>query len=201
MVAALVATLSAAGCVSVPSAGAVQSVPVTQGPDAQGEPYQQVVIGPPGAGWSPTAIVQGFLAASASFGNNWQVAREYMTPQASKAWKPSWAGGVYGNGPNVSAPVYPVPPIVKAAATARPSATAKPVATPVKGKKQAPAPSQATVTITGSALANLSGAGSYAVPSASAPQGSHGAKPTIELVNLAGQWRIASVPQELLLTS
>jgi len=195
---ALIVTLSVAGCVSIPSAGPVQAYPVTQGPDAQGEPYQQVVIGAPGTGWSPQEVVAGFLAASASFGDNWQVAREYMTPQESEAWNPSWSATVYSDGPNVKAPVYTV------------IAAAKPKATPKKGQKAVKPPppqKQAAVTITGSVLANLSGSnlagyGSYAVPSTSAPQGSLGAQPTIALVkNAAQQWRISSAPQELLLTS
>jgi hypothetical protein len=197
---ALVAALSLAGCVSMPSAGPVQSVPITQGPDAQGEPYQQVVIAPPGAGWKPTEIVQGFLAASASFGDNWQVAREYMTSQASKAWNPSWSAIVYSNGPNVKAPAY------KAIAPVKPAATAKKGKIQPGHKARPGANLQASVMITGSVLANLSGSslvgyGSYAVPSTSAPQGSPGAEPTIELVQVAGEWRISSAPSELLLTS
>ena len=195
--AALIAALAAAGCVSIPNAGPVVSVPVTQGPNAQGEPYQQVVIGPPGAGWLPAQIVQGFLAASASFGDNWQVAREYMTPEASREWNPSWSAIVYNKGPNVTGPVYAV------AATPKPAATAKPVPTAAKTKSRAPEPNLATVAITGSILANLSGAGSYAVPSASGPRGLPGVLQIIKLVKVAGlgQWRISSAPSELLLTS
>jgi hypothetical protein len=197
---ALVAALAAAGCVSIPSAGPVQSFPVTQGSDAQGVPYQQVLIGPPRAGWSPTQIVQGFLAASASFGNNWRVAREYMTPQASKAWRPSWSATVYSNGPTVSSPHYKLAPIAKPKAAVQPAATGKPAATAKKSAK--PQANQALVTITGSVLANLSGYGSYAVPSSSAPNRSPGTAPPIKLVTVPGQgWRIASVPPKLLLTS
>ena len=196
---ALVAALSAAGCVSMPSAGPVRSYPVTQGPEAQGQPYQQVVFGPPGAGWKPTQIVQGFLAASASFGNNWQVAREYMTPRESRAWNPSWSAIVYSNGPNVEAPVY-------TGTTAKPTPTAKNQQGQQSAKKQASEKTQARVTITGSVLANLSGSnlsgyGSYAVPSSSAPQGSPGAEEVIDLVKFNDQWRISSAPPELLLTS
>jgi hypothetical protein len=195
---ALVAALSAAGCVSMPSAGPVRSYPVTQGPDAQGQPYQQVVFEPPGTHWKPTQIVQGFLAASASFSSNWEVAREYMTPQESKAWKPSWSAVVYSNGPTVKAPVY-------TETTAKPAPGAKKQQGKQSAKQQVS--EQATVTITGSVLANLSGSnlsgyGSYAVPSSSGPQGSPGAEQTIDLVeNAAGEWRISSAPPELLLTS
>ncbi|HEY0932221.1 MAG TPA: GerMN domain-containing protein, partial [Trebonia sp.] len=196
LAAALVTAFGIAGCVSLPSAGPVQSFPVTQGPDAQGEPYQQVVFGPPGANWSPTQIVQGFLAASASFGDDWPVAREYMTPQASKAWRPSWSATVYSNGPNVQSPVYTVAP------SAKPAVTPPPAAAAAKRKRGAkPVASQASVQITGSVLASLASYGSYAVPSSSAPKGSPSAEPTIKLVNLGGKWRISSAPPELLLTS
>ena len=192
---ALVAALSAAGCVSLPSAGPVQSFPVTQGPDAPGQPYQQVVFGSPGENWSPTQIVQGFLAASASFGDNWQVAREYMTPQASRAWRPSWSATVYSDGPHVQRPVYKVAPSPKPTAATPTAATAK------KEPRPRPAATQASVLITGSVLASLASYGSYAVPSSSAAKGARAAEPTIRLVSLGGQWRISSPPLELLLTS
>lgn len=174
-ISALAVALAVAGCVSMPTAGPVLTYPVTQGPDAQSEPYQQVILAPPAVGWLPQQIVQGFLTASASFGDNWQVARQYLTPQASRAWKPSasWSAVVYSKGPDVAVPVYTVP-----------------------------SQDQATVTVTGSVLAQLSGYGSYAVPSSSAPQGSPGARPTtIALVKVGGQWRISSPPSELLLTN
>ena len=91
LAALLVAALSATGCVSMPTGGPVQSYPVTQGPDAQDQPYVQIVPQPPGAGWSPTQIVQGFLTASASFGNYSQVALQYLTPPLQKTWNPYWS--------------------------------------------------------------------------------------------------------------
>jgi hypothetical protein len=199
---ALAVVLGAAGCVSLPSAGPVLSYPVTQGPDAQSEPYQQVLIGPPEANWSPTQIVQGFLAASASFGDNWQVAREYMTPQASRAWKPSWSATVYSDGPNVRPPVYAAVPAPRPKTTVSPAAAVKTSAATVSHPSRRTPPDEASVSITGSVLANLSGYGSYAVPSSSAPKGSPAPEPAITLVRQAsGQWRISSAPPKLLLTS
>ena len=140
--AALLATLTVAGCVSMPSAGPVQSYPVTQGPTAQAQPYVQINYGPPQPGWSPKEIVEGFLAASASFSDNGQVAREYLTQQASADWNQfNVPVVVYKNGPNVDTPS------VKATS-----------------RRQT-----ATVTIQGHIQANLSGNGSYAVASASEP--------------------------------
>ena len=91
VLAALVIAASAAGCVSMPTGGPVQSYTVTQGPGAQSQHYQQMYAQPPGNGWSPEGIVNGFLTASASFANRQQVAREYLTPEASRKWNPSWS--------------------------------------------------------------------------------------------------------------
>jgi hypothetical protein len=62
---------------------------------------------PPGNGWSPEGIVNGFLTASASFANRQQVAREYLTPKASREWNPSWSATVYSNGPTVTQTAFP----------------------------------------------------------------------------------------------
>jgi WD40 repeat protein len=185
--AALAAALSVAGCVSIPSAGPVQTYPVTQGTDAQAQPYAQEYSGPPQPGWPPQAIVEGFLTASASVGNE-QVAREYLTTQAN--WNPTlWSAIVYKTEPTVSlpsfAPAAAPKPTAKASGTATATATAK-----------AASPQMATVTINGKIQATLYGNGSYAVASSEPPN-----LPTFELVKVGGQWRISVVPQELLLTA
>jgi hypothetical protein len=174
LAALLVAALSATGCVSMPSGGPVQSYPVTQGPDAQNQPYVQIQPQPPGADWTPQEIVQGFLTASANFGNYPQVAMQYLTPDEQKAWDPFWSAIVYKTGPNVAAPTT----------------------YPPKAKN----PTTATVEVTGAIQANLLGNGSYSVPSASAPGGSPDT-PLFQLAKVGGQWRIADAPPELLLTS
>jgi hypothetical protein len=173
LAALLAAALSVTGCVSMPSGGPVLSYPVTQGPDAQNQPYVQIQPQPPSPGWTPSQIVQGFLTASANFGNYPQVAMQYLTPDEQKTWDPSWSAIVYKSGPNVSPAAYP------------------------PGAKH---PANANVTITGSVQANLLGFGKYSVPSASAPGGSAD-KPVFGLVKVGGQWRISDAPLELLLTS
>jgi hypothetical protein len=174
----IVAALSTAGCVSVPTGGPVQSYPVTQGPNAQSNPYVQIQPQPPGAGWSPRQIVQGFLTASASFGRSGQVALQYLTPQEQKVWNdPTWSAVVYKNGPDVADPVYP--PEVK------------------NPKNQ----KTATVAVTGTIQATLKGNGNYKLPSAATTGSSSDAPPPFQLVKLAGQWRISSAPLEVLLTS
>lgn len=172
--AALVAALCAAGCVSMPTAGPVQSFPVTQGADAQSQQYVQIVPQPPGKNWTPTDIVKGFLTASASFGSHSDVAREYLTPQEREIWNPFWSAIVYKNGPTVAAAAVPAP-----------------------GAKNT-----VTVQVTGQEQAYLEGHGSYSVPSASAQNQPSQGEQTITLVKMpGGQWRISSAPQELLLTS
>lgn len=173
LAALLVAALFATGCVSVPTGGPVISYPVTQGTAAQNQPYVQIQPQPPGAGWKPADIIRGFLTASASYGNYPQVVREYLTPEESKTWNPSWSAVVYKTGPNPMAPIYP------------------------SGEKN---PKTATVAITGAIQASLLGNGNYSVPSASAP-GSSPDEPSFQLEDVGGQWRISSAPQELLLTS
>jgi hypothetical protein len=188
---AVFAVFAAAGCVSMPSGGPVQPYPITQQQDAQNQPYLQFQPSPPGDGWNPKEIVEGFLTASASLGDNGEVAREYLTAQASKAWKRSWSATVYKNGPNVSNPSYQSGPVpsTSASATGGQSAT------------QPAAADKATVTITGTVQANLSGTGGYAVPSAQNVGSTTTANPTFTLVKESGQWRIAQLPGSLLLTS
>jgi Lipoprotein LpqB beta-propeller domain/Sporulation and spore germination len=170
----LAAALSAAGCVSMPSGGPVVSYSVTQGAESQDQPFVQIVPKPPGAGWTPSQIVQGFLTASASFGNNSAVAYEYLTPQERKSWKPQWSAIVYKVGPNVAGRDAPV----------------------------AGAKNTVTVQISGKEQASLQGNGSYSVPTASGAGASSDADRAFTLVKQAdGQWRISDAPSDLLLTS
>jgi Lipoprotein LpqB beta-propeller domain/Sporulation and spore germination len=172
LAALVVAALAATGCVSMPSGGPVLSYPVTQGTDAQNQPFVQIQPQPPGNGWSPSQIVQGFLTASANFGSYPNVARQYLTPGV--IWDPIWSAIVYKRGPNVTAPTYP--PAAKN-------------------------PTTATVEVTGTVQANLQGNGNYSVPSASTPGSPPNPTPRFKLVKVNGQWRIASAPPQLLLTS
>lgn len=156
----------------MPGGGPVRSYTVTQGPGAQSQPFGQIYLRPPGNNWTPEQIVRGFLTASASFANGHQVAREYLTAKESRAWNPSWSATVFSKDPVVKAVPYPTGPR-----------------------------NQATVTVTGTVQANLSGYGSYAVPSAKAPEGEGPVPFTFNLVKDNGQWRISYAPPELLLTS
>jgi hypothetical protein len=173
--AAVVVALGLAGCVSMPTGGPVRSDPVTQGPAAQNQPFVQVVPQPPGAGWSPIEIVQGFLTASASFGNYSNVAYQYLTPQLQQNWNPAWSATVYTSGPTPTGLTY------------QSSGT----------KTQ----DTATVQIAGDRQASLQGYGNYSVASSSSPGGALGPKPFFTLTKQNGQWRIKTAPSSLLLTS
>jgi hypothetical protein len=176
LAALLVAALCATGCVSMPTGGPVQSYPITQGTDAQNQPYVQVVPQPPGAGWSPEQIVTGFLTASASYGNDPKVVKQYLTPDLAKTWDPFWSAVVYSTGPNATGQAYQPP-------------TAK-------------NPTTATVQITGRRQAALEGHGTYSVASSSSSsQQSLPPQPTFTLTKVDGQWRIKAAPSALLLTT
>jgi hypothetical protein len=171
---ALLAAAGAAGCVSMPTGGPVLSYPVTQGPDAQNQPYVQIVPQPPRRGWSPTQVVQGFLSASASFGDYQGIAQAYLTPTYRPLWTKNWSAIVYKSGPAVKGPAK------------LPAASSK---APV------------TVQVTGQQQATLQGNGSYSVPSAADPGDPSAGPPSFQLVRVGGQWRISRAPQQLLLTS
>ena len=75
---------AAGGCASVPTSGPVREGDVVQA--GIEEPFVRVIPQAPVAGLGPVAVVQGFLAASASFEDDHGVAREFLTPQASDTW-------------------------------------------------------------------------------------------------------------------
>jgi hypothetical protein len=178
----LAAALAVAGCVSVPSAGPVLPYPIAQQTSGQNAQNLQEIAAGPRTNWTPNDIVSGFLTAAAAIGDQ-QEARAYLAPSESK-WNPSWTAVVYKAGPYVQNPVYqPLP--------TRSPAAGKSAA---KGGKQTP--QRATVVVDGNASASLSGYGSYAVASSSAPVPPQ----TFQLVKIAGQWRISSAPPALLLT-
>ena len=90
--AAVAVTVVAGGCAAVPTSGAVQQLggAVQAGAGNSGAQPQLLPV-PPGPGWSPEQIVQGFLVASASFAHHHAVAREYLDPNAQRSWQPGWA--------------------------------------------------------------------------------------------------------------
>ncbi len=86
---AAVIILLAAACAQVPSQGLVQSAPAPQG--GSGTTCCALVMSGPQEDWAPIEIVSGFLLASASRANRNAIAREYLTPAASRSWHPGSA--------------------------------------------------------------------------------------------------------------
>jgi hypothetical protein len=92
-------SLAAAGCVSIPSGGPVQSYPVNQSANAQNQNVLEIVPPSPPPSGEPEEFVSGFLAANASFAGQQHVARQYLTPAASRAWNPGWSAIVFKGSP------------------------------------------------------------------------------------------------------
>jgi Lipoprotein LpqB beta-propeller domain/Sporulation and spore germination len=89
MVSAAVACL--AGCVSMPSSGPVGSISATPQSTAAGGDFIEPFPSPPQPNESPTEIVNGFLAASASYPVNSAIAKAYLVGAASRKWNPGWS--------------------------------------------------------------------------------------------------------------
>ena len=88
-----VAVLSVAvtACANLPTSGTIRSL---QGSGNQAQSGVQVIPVAPGRTWGPIDIVNGFLAASASFDDDYAVARKYLTPALSRWWQPGVAATV-----------------------------------------------------------------------------------------------------------
>ena len=129
------AVLVLAGCATLPTTSAVQQE--TVGSQKQGQNSPELIPAPPRPGLGPSATVLGFLFASASFADNYHIAREYLT--SGLAWHPTGGAMVVSNA-KVTLSVTP-PPGNSAGTTA-------------------------TVLLTAQRLARLTGSGQY-VPSPS----------------------------------
>ena len=90
LTAALVTVFLAAGCAAVPTSGLLQTtkLPSGNGGVQQGSDCCGLIMRPPAPGWGPQQIVLNFILASADFGDHHAVARQYLTPAASRAWLP-----------------------------------------------------------------------------------------------------------------
>ena len=80
----------------MPDSGAVQAGKVALTAGGQNPDYLQLIPVPPKPGWSAVQVVQGFLAACASFANKHAVAREYLDSAQRRSWNPGWAVTVVG---------------------------------------------------------------------------------------------------------
>lgn len=80
-------------CASLPTSGTIP-VKALQGTGVQGQAGLQVDPAPPAPSMRPRDIVQGFLAASASFADDHAVARMYLTSHFAKTWRPGWSATI-----------------------------------------------------------------------------------------------------------
>src|SRR5947207_1890371 len=84
---AILVTLLATGCATIPSSGPVGSAPIPAPPAGGGVSGGGLIVEGPQPGWNPEQVVSGFLLASASFTHHHATAREYLTANASKSWQ------------------------------------------------------------------------------------------------------------------
>jgi Lipoprotein LpqB beta-propeller domain/Sporulation and spore germination len=164
LAAGLAGAMALAGCASVPGGGPVVPVSAGQSGVSQPQDYSQPIPVGPGTGWNPTEIVNGFLAASASFADNHAVARQYLDAAAQRSWHPGWAVTVV-NTPTVTN----VPPTYRQFA-------------------QQPGAGEKSVEVTGQPVATLNAAGQYLVSSGTTESFN------FDLIQVNGQWRIDRLP-------
>ncbi|MGW1891759.1 LpqB family beta-propeller domain-containing protein [Streptomyces sp. NPDC002004] len=88
-----------AGCASMPDSGDLRGVEASQRPDSQ----VRVFAMPPRDNASPFEIMQGFLEALTSDDPQFDMARKYLTKDASKNWHPDRSTTILADGPNTSA--------------------------------------------------------------------------------------------------
>lgn len=85
LVAACSLLLATAGCSPVPQESAVE-----RGPALAEAPRQEVSVEvePPAPDATPVQVVEGFLRAGMDAADDYGIARQYLTPQASASWRP-----------------------------------------------------------------------------------------------------------------
>jgi hypothetical protein len=150
----------------MPNGGPVLPYATSSSGNGPAQPNLQFVPQSPPPGASPEDIVRGFLTASASFVGQQRVARQYLTPDASRRWRPGWSATVFRGGPRV---MHPTPgpggtasgagESLSGPASLSPTASASPAAS-----KPGRAGSHATVIVGGTVQAKLN-SGAYAVAS------------------------------------
>ncbi|WP_371413831.1 LpqB family beta-propeller domain-containing protein [Streptomyces lunaelactis] len=89
-----------AGCASMPDSGDIHAVKASQRADSQVRVYAV----PPRQGATPGEIVAGFLEAMTSDDTNFATARKYLTPDASRKWRPDASTTVLTAAPDSGLP-------------------------------------------------------------------------------------------------
>jgi hypothetical protein len=161
------AAVSVAGCVGIPQAGQVGTFSNKQADTVQ-NPESEIGLFPTGPqlNASPTAIVQEFLTASASYPTDAPIVQEYLTGSA-KDWNPGWSVTVLNNDYSVNS-----------------------VGLLRAGRHGS---ERALVEVSGPVQETLNGTGQYVL--ASAQGGGNAAQYQFSLVKVDGQWRIANPPR------
>ncbi len=155
------AALLASGCANIPTVGRPTQV---RGVSQPGQPSVQPVPPVPQANMNELDIVQGFIAASASFAHHHAAARAFLDPRLRRTWQPGWAAAiVVGLTPKVSGKL----------------------AGPVNLNGESAL--LATVTVTAHQVATISDAGRYLNSPASTMY-------KFRLARAGNQWRIISLP-------
>jgi hypothetical protein len=98
---AILATLLATGCATIPSSSPVGSAPIPAPPAGGGVSGGGLIVEGPQRGWNPEQVVSGFLLASASFPHDHATAREYLTPSANRSWRPGAQVTILASTPSV----------------------------------------------------------------------------------------------------
>ncbi|MFJ8540396.1 LpqB family beta-propeller domain-containing protein [Streptomyces sp. NPDC093591] len=88
-----------AGCASMPDSGDLRGVESTPRQDAQ----VRVFANPPHEDASSSEILSGFLEALTSDDPNYEIARKYLTKEASAKWRPLLSTTVLADGPGAEA--------------------------------------------------------------------------------------------------
>ena len=91
------AAVTVAGCVSMPDNGPMGAISASPQSTTAGGDFIEPVPSGPTPSEAPAAIVNGFLAASASFPVHDTIAREYLVSSASKTWSPGWSVTVFSS--------------------------------------------------------------------------------------------------------
>jgi hypothetical protein len=87
--AAAVLAVTASGCAMVSPSDNVRATGISAAGSGQDNP--QLIPNSPGAHWTPSQIVTGFILANASFATNPGIARSFLTGKAAAKWHPSGA--------------------------------------------------------------------------------------------------------------
>jgi hypothetical protein len=91
----LVSLAVVAGCATVPTSGPVEHYQPQQAGASTGV---QVAPLPPADGATQLLVVEGFLHAMSTYESGYQVARQYLSTDAAKRWRPESGVKVYSDG-------------------------------------------------------------------------------------------------------